>query len=241
MSALQAVENYLAELSFLTVAQNENAYVNPTAIVQDLQQAVIGEINEDQLGTAPLMTPGRQTCAGLKSDRADREHLAHSVQAWCPPSSSPARTPSFDFSRNRSCFRCPPPVLHTRVCTPSVMLTCTFQDKKFVKTKENMLIFLDEFITLLGKRVQDYALDIKVKLLSCNAFELSAEPVASPSFLSSLSLLSLPANMPQRVSSGAIQHGEAGHIQSHHQANQAQAPHPRRRQAWCEGHVRNVH
>jgi hypothetical protein len=63
MSALQAVENYLAELSFLTVAQNENAYVNPTAIVQDLQQAVIGEINEDQLGTAPL-TPGRQTCAG---------------------------------------------------------------------------------------------------------------------------------------------------------------------------------
>jgi hypothetical protein len=52
MSALQAVENYLAELSFLTVAQNENAYVNPTAIVQDLQQAVIGEINEDQLGTA---------------------------------------------------------------------------------------------------------------------------------------------------------------------------------------------
>lgn len=60
------------------------------------------------------------------------------------------------------------------------MLTCTFQDKKFVKTKENMLIFLDEFITLLGKRVQDYALDIKVKLLSCNAFELSAAPVASP-------------------------------------------------------------
>jgi hypothetical protein len=45
------------------------------------------------------------------------------------------------------------------------MLTCTFQDKKFVKTKENMLIFLDEFITLLGKRVQDYALDIKVTTL----------------------------------------------------------------------------
>jgi hypothetical protein len=64
MSALQAVENYLAELSFLTVAQNENAYVNPTAIVQDLQQAVIGEINEDQLGTArSKLTPGRQTCA----------------------------------------------------------------------------------------------------------------------------------------------------------------------------------
>lgn len=52
MSAtLQAVENYLAELTYLTTAQNENAYVNPTAIVQDLQQAVIGEVNEDQLGT----------------------------------------------------------------------------------------------------------------------------------------------------------------------------------------------
>jgi hypothetical protein len=50
MSALQAVENYLAELNYLTTAQNENAYVNPTAIVQDLQQAVIGEVNEEQLG-----------------------------------------------------------------------------------------------------------------------------------------------------------------------------------------------
>jgi hypothetical protein len=36
-----------------------------------------------------------------------------------------------------------------------------------VKTKENMLIFLDEFITLLGKRVQDYALDIKVPWPAC--------------------------------------------------------------------------
>jgi hypothetical protein len=40
------------------------------------------------------------------------------------------------------------------------------QDKKFIKTKENMLIFLDEFITLLGKRVQDYALDIKQTCLN---------------------------------------------------------------------------
>jgi len=31
------------------------------------------------------------------------------------------------------------------------------------KTKENLLVFLDEIITLLGKRVQDYALDIKVR------------------------------------------------------------------------------
>lgn len=50
MSTLQAVENYLGELGYLTTAQNENAYVNPMAIVQDLQQAVIGEVQEDQLG-----------------------------------------------------------------------------------------------------------------------------------------------------------------------------------------------
>ena len=39
----------------------------------------------------------------------------------------------------------------------------SLQDKKLNKTKENLLVFLDEIITLLGKRVQDYALDIKVK------------------------------------------------------------------------------
>ncbi len=50
------------------------------------------------------------------------------------------------------------------------------KDKRYVKTKENLLILLDEFIALLGKRVQDYALDIKVSAALFNTYILSLSP-----------------------------------------------------------------
>jgi len=61
MSALQVVENCLAELNNLTTFLSENAssiYVDPTALVQDLQKTVISEIQEDQLGKS-LSSLGR--------------------------------------------------------------------------------------------------------------------------------------------------------------------------------------
>lgn len=35
------------------------------------------------------------------------------------------------------------------------------QDKDYVKTREGLLLFTAEYIKLIGKRVQEYALDIK--------------------------------------------------------------------------------
>ncbi len=40
--------------------------------------------------------------------------------------------------------------------------TVTIQEKQFVVTRESLLVFLYEYVKFLGKRVQDYALDIKV-------------------------------------------------------------------------------
>jgi hypothetical protein len=40
--------------------------------------------------------------------------------------------------------------------------TVLIQDKQFISTREGLLKFLNEYIKFLGKRVQDYALDIKV-------------------------------------------------------------------------------
>jgi len=48
--SMQEVENALAELYQLSTNQNENAYVNPTVLVQDLQRVVEAEVSEDQLG-----------------------------------------------------------------------------------------------------------------------------------------------------------------------------------------------
>jgi hypothetical protein len=45
----------------------------------------------------------------------------------------------------------------------------TLQDRKLNKTKENLLIFLDEYVTFLGRRVEDYALDIKVWIHNMNS------------------------------------------------------------------------
>mgnify|MGYP001040584721 CR=1 FL=1 len=47
---MQEVENALAELYQLSTNQNENAYVNPTVLVQDLQRVVEAEVSEEQLG-----------------------------------------------------------------------------------------------------------------------------------------------------------------------------------------------
>lgn len=37
-------------------------------------------------------------------------------------------------------------------------------ERSFVKTKEAILIFISKFIKLMEKKIQDYALDIKVRL-----------------------------------------------------------------------------
>src|SRR4051812_8094865 len=39
-----------------------------------------------------------------------------------------------------------------------------FQDKQVVKTKEAVLIFINDYIKLLGKKIQDYAKEIKVRV-----------------------------------------------------------------------------
>jgi hypothetical protein len=36
------------------------------------------------------------------------------------------------------------------------------QEKHFVKTREALLLFIAEYIKLLGKKIQDHALEIKV-------------------------------------------------------------------------------
>lgn len=54
---MQAVENILAELYQLSTEPNENAYVDPTVLVQDLQRAIEAEVNEEQLGYYFLINP----------------------------------------------------------------------------------------------------------------------------------------------------------------------------------------
>jgi hypothetical protein len=60
MAGLKAVENCLNELQFLASGgQSENAYVEPTAIVADLQLAALSEVSEDQIGSTFLFFPNK--------------------------------------------------------------------------------------------------------------------------------------------------------------------------------------
>ncbi len=48
--------------------------------------------------------------------------------------------------------------------------TVNIQDRQFEKAREDLLKFLHEYIKFLGRRVQDYALDIRVRGLPFSDF-----------------------------------------------------------------------
>ena len=101
----------------------------------------------------------------------------------------------------------------------------SLQDKKLNKTKENLLVFLDEIITLLGKRVQDYALDIKVRTEDQKSkiqWPLNSE------------------NVCERLSARAIKYCKTSNIWPNLQDNQTEIPRPWCGETWCAGTRRSV-